>query len=195
PMCRLESIVASPRRLELTLSRTSYKPFLSTNLHNAHLADQFGAQVLANPVGLSTALQSADGWLLLGRRSDSVAYYPGRVHPFAGTLEPHDPLDLFAEVRRELREELSLDDADIADMKCIGLAEDRHLRQPELIFHVRTVRTREQIQSTLDLAEHDSIYAVASRPDQIAAAMADPALTPIAGASLALFALAKSAKK
>src|SRR3954447_18914183 len=88
PMCRLENWSASQDHLDLQLSRTSYREFLGTNLTNAAIADEYGPEVLANPVGLSSALESSDGWLLLGRRNQWVAYYPNRVHPFAGALEP-----------------------------------------------------------------------------------------------------------
>jgi hypothetical protein len=188
PMCRLEAVRATPASLELTLSRTSYKLFLGTNLHNARLADTFGREALANPVGLSTALQTSDGWLLLGRRSDRVAYYPSRVHPFAGALEPHDPLDVFAEVHRELAEELSLSFADIADMKCIGLVEDRSLRQPELIFVTRSTLSRKAIEQRLDRAEHVATYAIAPHAAEIDRAIADLLLTPVAVATLTLWA-------
>ena len=46
------------------------------------------ADCLANPVGVSPALLSADNFLIMGRRNASVAYYPNRIHPFAGALEP-----------------------------------------------------------------------------------------------------------
>src|SRR5688572_4566879 len=72
PMCRLESWHADEHALRLTLSRTSYRLFLGTNLSNAPLV----TDSMANPVGLSALLQTADNWLLLGRRNDSVAYYP-----------------------------------------------------------------------------------------------------------------------
>src|SRR5258708_21104709 len=42
PMCRLESWSAVPARLDLVLSRTTYKSFLGTNIHNTHLADHYG---------------------------------------------------------------------------------------------------------------------------------------------------------
>ena len=54
PMCRLERFHAG-KRLELELSPTSYKAFLGTNLTNSRLADQYGPDALANPVGLSCA--------------------------------------------------------------------------------------------------------------------------------------------
>ena len=191
PMCRLEHWSASPERLELTLSRTSYRPFLGTNYANAALADAHGRDVLANPVGLSTILETADGQLLLGRRNDSVAYHPNRVHPFAGALEPHDPMDVFAEARRELREELGLTAADIAAIRCVGLAEDRALRQPELIFIASTPRTRPELEAQLDRAEHRAIYAVSAARPEVERALADAVLTPVAAASLTLW-LARS---
>jgi hypothetical protein len=187
PMCRLEHWTATPDRLDLSLSPTSYKSFLGTNLHNAHLADQFGAEVLANPVGLSTILHSADGWLLLGRRSSTVAYYPDRIHPFAGALEPAETVDVFAEVRRELREELSMGPDEIEEIRCIGLVEDRSLHQPELIFHTRSPLTRGQIESNLDQAEHRSVFAVAADRHDVRRVVNDPTLTPVAAAALTIW--------
>jgi hypothetical protein len=194
PMCRLERWSASVDRLELTLSRTSYRPFLGTNLFNATLADTFGRDVLANPVGLSTALETSDGHLVLGRRNDAVAYYPNRVHPFAGALEPAELTDVFAEIRRELREELSLGDTDVTAIRCVGLAEDRSLRQPELIFVAATTRTRREIEAQLDRTEHLAVYAVRAERNDVECAIADPILTPVAAASLTLW-LARHASR
>src|SRR5436305_6078976 len=99
PMCRLESWSASTERLRLALSETSYKIFLGTNLHHPELADRYGREILANPVGVSPALQTADGWLMMGRRNGSVASYPNRIHPFAGAVEPRDALNVFDAVQ------------------------------------------------------------------------------------------------
>src|SRR5688572_13684152 len=130
---------------------TSYKPFLGTNLTHPELADRHGPAILANPVGVSPALITADGWLMMGRRNASVAYYPNRVHPFAGALDPADP-DPFAAIGRELAEELGFTEDDIAidGMHCTGIAEDVSIRQPELIFSVVSTRTRNEIESKLD---------------------------------------------
>jgi hypothetical protein len=187
PLCRLERWAASPQRLELTLSRTSYRAFLGTNLFNAQFGATFGDEVLANPVGVSAALRTADGFLLLGRRNESVAYHPNRVHPFAGSLVPRDRMEVFDEIRRELREELHLEAADVPDIRCVGLAEDRALRQPELMFVATTTRTRGELAAQLDRAEHHDIYAVVADPADVRRAMADPRLTPIAVASLTLW--------
>ena len=187
PMCRMESWEASPDALRLVLSLTSYKPFLGTNLSHPEFAEQFGRDVMANPIGVSPALQTADNFLLLGRRNESVAYYPGRTHPFAGALEPRDGGNLFGAVHRELREELSLREQDIAEIRCTGIAEDVALRQPELLFRVLSTLSREQIESQVHDEEHGDSVAIPATADAIGEAVKNPALTPVAVASLLLW--------
>jgi 8-oxo-dGTP pyrophosphatase MutT (NUDIX family) len=189
PMCRLESWRASPQRLEVVLSETSYKPFLGTNLTHPELADRYGPAILANPVGVSPALITADGWLMMGRRNASVAYYPDRVHPFAGALDPADD-DPFAAIRRELAEELAFGDADIAPngMYCTGIAEDVSIRQPELIFSAVSTRTREEIEAKLDATEHHGSWATRATSEGVEAALASgEAFTPVAVAAMVLW--------
>ena len=198
PMCRLESWDFGGGRVRLTMSRTSYKHFWGTNLMHPELADRFSPAVLANPIGVSPALETADGFLLLGRRNREVAYYPSRVHPFAGALEPGDVEagaaaagspgpDLFAAIRRELAEELHFTDADVELVRLTGLAEDVRLRQPELIFRVRSRLGRERIESQLDAAEHLSAVAVPAEADEVRRAIGRPELTPVAVAALLLW--------
>ncbi len=183
PMCRLERFEADDRALRLWVSPTSYKPFLGTNLTNPDVPPA----ARANPLGLSAALTTGDGWLMLGRRNASVAYYPGRVHPFAGSLEPAEVGNLFNGVRRELKEELCLTPADIAEMRCLGMVEDARLKQPEIIFSVCSTRSRDEIESMLDATEHQGCVAVEGTPAQIEAIMRDPLMTPVAVGTLALW--------
>ncbi|HSZ55609.1 MAG TPA: hypothetical protein VK797_08120 [Tepidisphaeraceae bacterium] len=187
PMCRMESWDSTPELLWIALSQTSYKPFLGTNIAHPELADRYGREVMANPVGVSPALLTADDFLLLGRRNASVAYYPNRTHPFAGALEPRDGGDLFAAVRRELFEELSFGEADIAEIRCTGIAEDLALRQPELIFRVRSTLTRSRIEAQVHTEEHGDSVAIRAAPAAVADSLTDPALTPVAVASLLLW--------
>ena len=189
PMCRLERWDVSPdgRRLRVALSETSYRPFFGTNMSHPELADEYGPEVLATPVGVSPALETADGFLLLGRRNASVAYYPDRIHPFAGALEPRDAGDVFAAVRRELREELSLADADVAEVRCTGLVWEEALRQTEMIFRARCALTRDQIVARLDHEEHRGVYPVEATRPAVEAALRDARLTPVAVAALLLW--------
>jgi hypothetical protein len=198
PMCRLESWSVRDDRMDLAFSRTSYKVFWGTNLCHPELGDRYGRRALANPVGVSPALETADGFLLLGRRNASVAYYPSRLHPFAGCLEPGDVSagdpapstpapDLFAAVRRELGEELSLSEADVPLARCTGIVEDVSLRQPELIFRVHTRLTRRETESRLDRAEHHDSFALPATRAGVGAVLRDPLLTPVGVASLLLW--------
>jgi 8-oxo-dGTP pyrophosphatase MutT (NUDIX family) len=193
-MCRLKSWRAeADGRLALVLGPTSYKHFLGTNMRRPDLADRFGPEVLANPVGVSAIVETSDGYLLLGRRNASVAYYPGRIHPFAGSLEPVDAAggssgpDPFAAVLRELAEELAFAPADVAELRCTGLAEDAALRQPELIFRATTPRTRVSVEAQVARDEHHASVAAPATEAGVAELLQDPALTPVAVASLLLW--------
>jgi hypothetical protein len=183
PMLRLERCEASPDALRLWVSPTSYKPFLGTNLENPHVAE--GAR--ANPIGLSAALVTSDGWLMLGRRNASVAYYPNRIHPFAGSLEPAEMANVFDGVMRELEEELRFTPSDVAELHCIGLIEDARLRQPELIFSATSTRTRADVEAMMDAGEHHACVAVETTPEAIAATMSHALLTPVAVGTLLLW--------
>lgn len=189
PMCRLERWDVSPAdgRLRLALSHSTYKPFLGTNMTHPELAEQFGPDVMANPVGVSPALETSDGFLLLGRRNASVAYYPERIHPFAGALEPRDGGDVFAAVRRELREELSLAGDDLTEVRCTGLVLEPALRQTEMIFRARAALSRDAIVQRLGREEHRGVYAVGATEAGVKAALTEPLLTPVAAAALLLW--------
>lgn len=178
PMCRMESWSAAPEALTIRLSQTSYRIFLGTNMTNPALPP---AQQ-ANPVGISTALVSADRWLLLGRRSGNVAYYPHRVHPFAGSLEPANRPDVFDEARRELHEELSLARHEIDDLAVLGIVQDTRLNHPELILTAHATLARDQIIDRLDRHEHVACWSCQDEPHALAEAMLDDLaeFTPVA---------------
>jgi hypothetical protein len=187
PMCRLESFDASAGEFRLLVSPTSYKPFVGTNLYNRHLVDMYGREVFANPVGVSTLLQTSDYILLMGWRNASVAYYPQRVHPIAGTIDPDDGDDPFNAVRRELDEELHVKNGDIFDVCCVGLVEDTTLLQPELIFIARTGLRAAEVNQRVDRTEHHATWTCPARQSEVENALRDPALTPVAAASLTLW--------
>lgn len=183
PMCRLERCEASPKQLRLWVSPTSYKPFLGTNLMGRNVPPD----ARANPLGLSAALLTSDGWLMLGRRNANVAYYPNRIHPFAGSLEPADASNVFTGVRRELAEELHFTERDVAETRCLGIVEDASLKQPEIIFSVRSTRTRAEVESMLDATEHHGCIAIQAAADRVESITSDTRLTPVAVGTLALW--------
>jgi hypothetical protein len=187
-MGRLESADVRDGTLHLTLSRTSYRVFVGTNMSCGCLPADADRATFANPLGLSTLLISADGHLLMGRRNERVAYYPLHVHPFAGCLEPAEAVDVFDEIRRELREELSIEPAGIEQIVCLGMAEDPKLRQPELIFATRCRRALPEIAAALHPEEHRGIFTrPATQTGLESAIAADEAFTPVGLAALLLW--------
>jgi len=187
-LCRFEAFHINHESLTIDLSRTSYRIVVGTNFLHPEYADEFGAQVMANPVGVSTGLLTRDGYLMMGRRNASVAYYPDRVHPFAGSLEVEDQIDLFGNVRRELREELSLAPAEIERVVCMGVAEDSRLRHPETIYMAWTTRSRAEVDAQVHADEHHDAWSVTANADEIFEQLRSNAdLTPIARAVLLAF--------
>ncbi len=186
-MCRLESFSIEGAELQMVLSETSYKSFAGTNMRSPQFGTQYGEGAMANPLGISVALISADEVLVLGRRNERVAYYPGRIHPFAGALEPEDGLDVFSAVRRELAEELNLSEPELGEMKCLGMAEDRRLVQPELICYAQVEKTLDELRGEMDEVEHDAIVPIAVSPDVFERELSSAKLyTPIALATILL---------
>jgi hypothetical protein len=186
PMCRLEAAQGADKLL-LTLSHTSYKAFLGTNLTHPEFAELYGSHVLANPVGLSCALISSDDCLMLGRRNVKVAYYPARIHPFAGALEPAPDVNIFDEVRRELAEELGFTTGETREISCMGLIKDGSLLQPELVFRALSTQSRAQIEARVLAEEHEGAMAIETSAEAVSTAALDPRLTPVAVGTLLLF--------
>lgn len=184
PMCRLEGFDVENGTLTIRWSRTGYRNFLGTNMAHPDLP----TEQRANPVGVSTALVTDDGWFMLGRRSGNVAYYPHRLHPFAGSLEPRDSVDLFDEARRELLEELSLSAEEVVDLVMLGIVQDTKLNHPETILHARTRLRRDQVEARMDRHEHAECWACRDEAEALLEAVARvrAELTPVALATALL---------
>jgi len=184
-MSRLESWRLDGPALELILGPTEYKEFWGTNLMNPQLAEEFGPDVLSNALGISAILQSSDGHLIFGRRTATVAFHAHRIHCFGGTVDD-GRTDVFGEILRELEEEVGLARSDLRQIRCIGLDEDRAIRQPELMFHAQAFYSLNEIEKRLDAVEHSAIWSVPATKSAIADAIGNPELTPIAQAGLSL---------
>lgn len=189
PMSRFEGLDVSDHQFTLFLSTTSYRPFYVLHMVRRDLLGEgpFGGVVAAQPIGVSCLIISQDNDVLLGRRGERVAYYPSRIHPFAGSLEPADGGNLFATLYRELEEELALKPEDIAAPRLIGLISDRTLRQPEVILCCQTHLTTADVRARVDPSEHDALVAVPNRPADIQKLLnTETALTPVCRGSLIL---------
>lgn len=198
-LARLVDHHALGRRLQLVLGTVSYKEFWGTNLTNARLRYTHGPEVLANPLGVSAALNTSDGFIILGRRSQNVAFHAGRIHPFGGMVEPaaQGPIDPFASIVAELTEEMAIQPDQIRENICLGLVRDKQIVQPELIFDVTVdldvPAVRQQANHAKDAGEHCEIIAVRSERTSIVTCIQREyaSLTPVAMATLLLHGLRK----
>lgn len=155
---------------------SDFAHFIGTNYLNYHRAEEFGWNVFSNPIGVSGIVITRDDWILYGRRNDRVACHPGYVQAFGGSLEmrdrqPDGTFDAFACVLRELHEEAGVRDADVTETTCLGMARDRQIRQPELVFDVRIRQSREEMADRLrhddPEQEHAEIVACQDIPEAI----------------------------
>ncbi|NLF31626.1 MAG: hypothetical protein GX591_12155 [Planctomycetes bacterium] len=195
PLCRLVAWSARTDQLTLTVGPTDYRAFLGTNLCGPDFHGGPGGARAADPVGVSVLVRSADRRIVLGRRGARVAYNAGRVHPIGGCMEPPgppSPPNPAATVLAELREELAVDGRRVGGMRCLGMAHDKFIAQPELIFEVETACPadvlRRRRRTAADAAEHTDLFVADDDGDVLerllAAGRTD--FSPIAVAALLL---------
>ena len=140
-LARLAHVEVTGGNLRLRLGTTSYRQFVGTNLYNMTSVRDEGVDALANPLGVSAAIVTADGFLTFGRRSDRVAFHAGYLHAVGGMIDAGDcrddgTCDVFAAMMRETMEEMALGEDELLDMHVTGMVRDRLLFQPELLFDV-----------------------------------------------------------
>lgn len=188
------------RRLALTVAPSTYREFVGTNLEAALKPDIAGGDLpwshFGNAMGTSSVVVTSDRAVVIGRRSTSVVGYAGCIHSFGGMLEAVDrqagAVDVFASLRRELREELGLSDDEILSPVMEGIILEPLIHQPEMIFHVRTSLTFRELQSRWKSAEsgdeHDELLALEDAPADAEAEFARLApVSPIGRAALAMY--------
>jgi hypothetical protein len=139
-LCRLIQCQVEGHRLILTLGKVSFKECLGTNLTHANLRYVHGPEVMSDALGVSAAIATRDGFILLGRRSEKVMYHSGRIHPFGGFMESGDVDGVSAHpypsVLRQVVRETNLSAPLLQDAVCLGIVRDKHTVQPELIFDI-----------------------------------------------------------
>lgn len=170
PMVRLDHWQTAPDALHLHLGTLTFKPFFALHMARPDLLPTDDAR-RPNPLGVSAVLRLADSRLVMGRRSGRVAYYPARIHPIAGAMEPRDA-DPFAAALREISEELHLTQPLPAAAHLIALLRDPLLRQPEAVILLDSPLTADQIHPAGPEHDHLHLLHPAEPPP--------PDLTPVA---------------
>jgi 8-oxo-dGTP pyrophosphatase MutT (NUDIX family) len=198
-LCRLIEYQAEGDQLGLTLGKVSYKEFVGTNQTQAYVRYLHGPEVLADPLGVSSALITDDGFILLGRRSERVMQYGGRIHPIGGIVEPPDkpgdPPDPFDAMLAEVLEEIRVPSENVRDFTLLGLVRDKNTVQPELIFDMRldmeAATVCRSAVSAIDADEHTEIIPVRDHPAAVVTFLQQKfgELTPVSLATLLLHGL------
>ena len=183
------------RTVHLRLGDTCYRDFLGTNVFNAAKVARINPAFLADAVGTSSIVLTSDGFLVLGRRSDRVTLHAGYLHTFGGMLEAADRradgYDVFGGVRREVIEELGVGESEIGSVVLTGLARDRAIRQPEILFDLGLTLTRAELSARfhpgLSDGEHTAIEFLPDDPEAIVRfLMRTLRIAPVAQAGLLL---------
>ena len=179
--------------LELLVAEGSYRDFYGTNLRQGHRLGPVAWDHYENPVGTSAVVITADGRAVLGRRSDHVMHYGGLGHCFGGTLEPRDrradgEIDVEGSIRRELHEELGLEEADIERLDCLGLVRDHEIVQPELLFSANVSLELEALElrwlAASSRYEHSALIDWPHEPEAMRAAARQADVVAVAHAAL-----------
>lgn len=162
--------------LHITVGSTCYRDFVGTNLYNNHRVDELGWHRFGNPLGTTGLLITADDQIILGRRSQRVAFHGGYLHTIGGALEMQDiddpaDIDAFAALLRELGEEVALAADEITATHCMGLIRDTDIHQPELLFDVHLGLAASDVCARLDhddtKQEHVRLECCPNRPHAI----------------------------
>lgn len=186
------------RHLELVVGPGRYRDFAATNLDPtlppADRGGRFAWRTFGNALGACAIVATADGALVLGRRSDRVFSYPGWLHAFGGMVEAGDrsdaAIDPFAAVARELHEELGLAPMELRELTLRAIVREPRLHQPELLFHAEVALTVAELEARWRGAEsrreHAALVAFPCERAAIAAQLATlDRVCPIARACLA----------
>ena len=197
-LCRLVEHRREGDVLLLRLGPTSFKEFLGTNLTHAYLRHTVGPEALSNALGVSAAVCTSDGFVLLGRRSQKVAAFAGRVHAIGGMVEAAPPGRPAAHpsdaIARELEEELGICSGEVQCNVCLGIIRDRHILQPEMVFDIRVSAGADRLRRftpTAQHQEHSELVPLRDHPTAFAEFIerSCPELTPVAVGTLLLHGL------
>jgi 8-oxo-dGTP pyrophosphatase MutT (NUDIX family) len=145
--------------LFLKVQMSDYKSFYGTNVCNT---GPLLKTELTNALAACAVVETTDGTVFVGRRSEKLAETSGLWHIPGGTLsEAINPIEA---MRRELSEELNISTGDIQSAVCLGFAENLLMKKPEFLCYFHLKLTERQVTTKMadavDLDEHDEFVFV-----------------------------------
>ncbi|MDX1764455.1 MAG: hypothetical protein R3231_09055, partial [bacterium] len=115
--------------LNLLLGETDYKELVGTNLSLSEEAGRDAGADYSDGLAVSSTLFTQDGFLLMGRRSNTVYEGRGKLHVCGGHPDPDHALSaeeiltnenpLFRAMEKEMAEEFHITAGQILSMRCL----------------------------------------------------------------------------
>ncbi len=151
---RLNSFKVS-EQLHLSLGETTFKELQGTNATNWILGDIYGKDFLANGIIVQGIVFTKDGKLILGKRNNRVKEGFETWAIFGGSLnkdeiEVNTSQDIFEMIKRELYEEIGINDTDIIALRLRALFEDWK-SYPVLLFTAQLDLTENEVMNKFNL--------------------------------------------
>lgn len=158
-------------KLRLKLGRGSYRDFVGT--YDSDLGVN-NPETVPRLFSVAALLETSDGFVVLNERSLSVFQNPHWLSTFGGSVELEDTsengqIDPFKTAIKEISEESGLKQEVIGNVECLGLTKDTFTGVEDMLFHAKTVLTKEEIereQKNKTLEEGRSIF-VPCTPDEV----------------------------
>jgi hypothetical protein len=137
-------------KLHLVLGYTGYKEYVTTR--DPEFAQGRNREELGNALSVCSVVETSDGYILLDKRQ-GVDVYVGRYHVIGGFFErdldstvAKQP-DPFGAIRREIREETGILQADIREQFCLGVVYDLATPHAEMCFLTRLFISKSEVQN------------------------------------------------
>ncbi len=140
-------------RLSISASRTCFSAYVATR--HPSFASEHPHADRADPLGLTAIVLTADGNVMVTKRSLLADQNPGGLYLIGGYAEPGEsdgPVDIFNEIAREVEEEIAVGDVSRSEAVAIGLAYDPVFCHPELFLLMPSKSTAADILSGADAA-------------------------------------------
>ncbi|MFQ5620938.1 MAG: hypothetical protein ACE5FT_03775, partial [Candidatus Nanoarchaeia archaeon] len=173
---RLSGVEERDGKLHLRLGVTDYREYQGTNIE-ASRDEMYRENLIlrglerfddplaffSNPLGIDSVLETADGQLVVGLRSDAVGEYGGTFHCVGGHPEPKDYVvspDLFHAMKKEIMEEIGVHRENIEGMKILGISTNAWSLKKDVLFYSKIKQTFDEIKHHLaeDEKEHSHIF-------------------------------------
>lgn len=144
PLYRLVAFDRDGPLLALRLGLTDYEEYIGTNGSHREWRTLYGVAAMSDALAVSAVTQTADGLLVIERRSDKVAERPGFFH-VKPSGHPQPPEGLTQGVLTELEEELGVSPSEVTGLVCTGLVRDAASYKPELTYALRIRATSGEV--------------------------------------------------